>query len=168
MKRFILTILFLALCFPVSAQIITGEVEYNSNYQPEEKLTYEDLKNRFFDHNNSENLNYLLQGITELKDRKLGKFSDGSYAVQYYDNPLYSWYYSENGRLISYTYKTSRNYPCKFKKYKPDGTIINTGFRPSENESFIYSSDGKLLAHWLGNNCFDKNNNLIMTRKVME
>lgn len=168
MKRFILIFLLLIICIPVNAQIITGEVEYTNTYQPSEILSYNDLKNKFYDSNNIENLNYLFQGITELKDRKLAKFSDDSYAVQYYDNPLYSWYYSQNGKLISYTYKSSQNYPCNFKKFKPDGSVINTGYRISEQESFIYSSDGKLLAHWKGNKCFDKNNNLIMTRKIME
>ena len=166
MKRFILIILFISFCIPVNAQIISGEVEYNTEVS--EKLSYEDLRNRFFDSNNSENLNYLFKGITELKDRKLAKFSDGSYAVLYYDNPFYSFYYSQNGKLISYTYKASQNYPCNFKKFKPDGSIINTGYRVSEQESFIYSPEGKLLAHWLGNKCFDKNNNLVMTRQVTE
>lgn len=166
MRRFILIFIFIFLCIPVNAQIITGEVEYNT--EATENLSYDDLRNRFYDGNNTENLNYLFQGITELKDRKLAKFSDGSYAVHYYDNPFYSFYYSQNGKLISYTYKTSQSYPCKFKKFKPDGSVINTGVRVSEKESFIYSSEGKLLAHWLGNKCFDKNNNLIMTREIRE
>lgn len=168
MKRFILICLFFILCIPVNAQIITGEVEYNTEYQPIEKLTYDEMRNRFFDSNNIENLNYLFQGVTEIKDRKLAKFSDGTYAVMYYDDPLYSWYYSAGGKLISYTYKTSQNYPCKFKKFKPDGSVINSGVRISEQESFIYSSDGKLLAHWLGGKCYDQNNNLVLTRKIME
>ena len=74
MKRFILIFLFILLCVPVNAQIITGEVEYSA--EATEQLSYEDLKNRFYDSNNIENLNYLFQGITELKDRKLAKFSD--------------------------------------------------------------------------------------------
>lgn len=166
MKRFILIFIFIFLCIPVNAQIITGEVEYNT--EATENLSYDDLRNRFYDGNNTENLNYLFQGITELKDRKLAKFSDGSYAVHYYDNPFYSFYYSQNGKLISYTYKSSQSYPCEFKKFKPDGKVINTGVRVSEKESFIYSPEGKLLAHWLENKCFDKNNNLIMTREIRE
>ena len=168
MKRLILIFLFFILNFPVNAQIITGEIEYNDNCQNIEKLNYNELKNKFYDSDNIENLNYLLNGITELKDRKLAKFSDGSYAILYYDNPLFGWYYSSNGKLISYTRKNNMGYPCKFTKFKPDGTIINSGLRISEQESFIYSADGKLLAHWLGNQCFDKNNQPVMTRKIME
>lgn len=168
MKRFfiILFAIFLS-CQLSNAQIITGEVEYNTEYQLE-RLNFKELRNKFFDSNNIENLNYLLNGITELKDRKLAKFSDGSYAVQYYDNPLFAWYYSSNGKLINYTRKDNSNYPCKFTKFKPDGNIVNSGIRISEQESFIYSPEGKLLAHWLGDKCYDKDRNLIMTRKIMK
>lgn len=174
MKRFIL--IFFALIFSISAnsQIITGEVEYNTDAakvetfsKPIEKIRFDKIYSHFFDSNNIENLNYLYKGITELKDRKLAKFSDGSYGIQYYDDPMFSWYYSQNGKLINFTQKDSSNYPHRITKYKPDGSISNTGYRVSENESFIFTPNGKLLAHWLGTNCYDENNNIIMTRKVM-
>ena len=168
MKRFILLLTFLFLFLPVGAQIITGEVEYNAEYNDIEKYSIDDIRTRLYDSGNSENIGYLLNGVTELKDRKLAKFSDGSYAVQYYDNPLTAWYYSYNGKLIAYTKKDTENYPCKFTKFKPDGTVINSGIRLTEQESYIYSSEGRLLAHWVGDKCFDKNNNLIMTRRVMK
>ena len=40
--------------------------------------------------------------------------------------------------------------------------------RVSDKESFIFSPNGKLLAHWLGNNCYDEYNHIIMTRKIMQ
>ena len=142
------------------AQIITGEVEYNAESAREEAFSspikrfgIDSIRNYLIDSNNLENLNNLYQGNTELKDRKIGKFSDGSYGVQYYDDPMYSWYYSSNGRLINFTYKDSEEYPCKITKYKPDGSVANQGYRVSEKESFIFTPEGKLLAHWLGENC---------------
>lgn len=174
MKRFI--ILFFVLIFSISshAQIITGEVEYNMEAvreevfaEPIEKINFNKIYSHFFDRNNIENLNYLFKGITELKDRKLAKFSDGSYGIQYYNDPLFSWYYSENGKLINFTQKDSSDYPHRITKFKPDGSITNTGYRISDKESFIFTTDGKLLAHWIGNNCYDENNNIIMTRKIM-
>ena len=174
MKRFIIIIFSLFFILPAQAQIITGEVEYNADIareetfsKPVEKVSFSRIRNRFYDSDNIENLNNLLQGITELKDRKLAKFSDGSYGIQYYDDPMYSWYYSSNGKLISFIQKDSLDYPCRITKFKPDGNIANTGYRVSERESYIFAPDGKLLAHWLGNNCYDENNNLIMTRKIM-
>ena len=173
MKRFILLILFLLFILPCNAQIITGEVEYNTNSQmisgkQTQKISFNKIRNHFFDSNNVENLNYLFKGITELKDRKLARFSDGSYGVQYYDDPLFSWYYSSNGKLINFIQKDTENYPSRFTKFKPDGSVSNTGYRISQNESYIYDKEGKLLAHWIGNNCYDENSNIIMTRKIMD
>jgi len=170
-------IIFSLMCLlsqlPLNAKIITGEVEFNTEKVREnafvEKLSPLNIstyREHLIDRNNIENLNCLYQGITVLKDRKIGKFSDGSYGVQYYDDPMYSWYYSSNGRLINFTYKDSVNYPCKITKYKPDGNVANRGYRVSENESFIFAPDGKLLAHWVGSNCYDEQNNIIMTRKI--
>ena len=174
MKRFIVFLFIFLFALSVNARIITGEVEYNADLareetfsKPIEKISFNQIRNRFYDSDNIENLNNLLQGKTELKDRKLAKFSDGSYGVQYYDDPMYSWYYSSNGKLINFTQKDSLIYPCRITKFKPDGSIANTGYRVSDKESFIFTPEGKLLAHWLGNNCYDEQNNIIMTRKIM-
>ena len=168
MKRFIFLLLFCICLLPASAEFITGEVEYNaennSGVQADVPIKTK-LYNRYIDSDFNENSAYLYKGITELKDRKLAKFSDGSYGVLYYDDPMYTWYYNGNGRLINFSRKDSQDYPCSVIKYKPDGTIVNTGYRVSENESFIYSADGKMIAHWLGENCYDSKNNLIMKRK---
>ena len=176
MKRIILLVIFLiCIALPLNAKIITGEVEYNADLAREDAFSspispanIATYKQHLIDSNNIENLNYLFQGITELKDRKIGKFSDGSYGVQYYDDPMYSWYYSSNGRLINFTQKDSTNYPCKITKYKPDGSVANQGYRLSESESYIFTPEGKLLAHWRGNNCYDEYNNIIMTRKILK
>ncbi len=174
MKHFLSIIFVFCITLSAPAQIITGEVEYNAETagiqtfsKPVEKISFDKIRNKFYDSENIENLNYLFQGITELKDRKLAKFSDGSYGIQYYDDPMFSWYYSSNGKLINFTQKDSLNYPCRTTKFKPDGSITNLGYRVSDKESFIFSPNGKLLAHWLGNECFDENNNLIMTRKIL-
>ena len=178
MKRTIMILsifLLMLLSLPSNAKIITGEVEYNAEAAREEvfssptsPLNIATYSHRLIDTDNIENLNYLFQGITELKDRKIGKFSDGSYGVQYYDDPMYSWYYSSNGRLINFTKKDSESYPCKITKYKPDGSIANQGYRVSDRESFLFTPDGKLLAHWKGENCYNEYNNIIMTRKILK
>ena len=172
MKKF-LTIFFLLIILPVNAKIISGEVEYNDkltnkNIASHNHYAFNTISKYLVDTNNNKNIYFLNQGITELKDKKLVKFSDGTYGIKYYDDPLYSWYYSYNGRLISFTRNNTTSFPAKVTKYRPDGSIINIGYRVSEKESFIYSENGELLAHWLDNNCYDKNNKLIMTRKQIQ
>lgn len=174
MKKIFLVIFILFLAVPVYSQIITGEIKYDAEKAQEEvfekpvtMVKQDKLYSRYIDSYNQENLNALRAGITELNNRKIALFSDGSYGVSYNDDPLYSWYYSNNGRLINFMQKDSEEYPAKFVRFKPDGSVTNRGIKVSENESFVFSPEGKLIAHWIGNLCYDSSNNVIMTRKIL-
>ena len=175
MKRFILFIFIFVYLLPVQSAIITGEIEYNAeavreavfSEQPQ-PISFEFIRSHLIDCNINENANAIKLGITELSDRRVAKFSDDTYGIIYYNDPLYSWVYSSNGRLVNFTQKESLDYPCKFTKYKPDGSVANKGYKVSENESFIFNNQGKLIAHWDGNLCFDNSGNIIMTRKFIK
>jgi hypothetical protein len=123
-------------------------------------------KKNLYDKNAKENYKSLLNGNTELKDRILGKFSDGSYAVIYNENPTNVFYYSKEGYLTHHEVKSSTTYPYKTYKYTPQGKLINMTYRVSQDETFTFSPSGKLLAHWIGENCYNENNQIIMTRKI--
>ena len=172
MKKLILFLLIICFIPCVSAQIITGEVEYNAEAASQEvfssplpSFNYQYVQKHFIDINYAENYNCLNAGIKEINGRKIARFTDGTYGIWYYNEPLYTWYYSGNGRLINFTQKNSENYPAKVVRYLPDGSITNVGLKVSEEESFVFSREGKLLAHWIGLNCYDEYNNIIMKRK---
>lgn len=142
---------------PVYSQIITGEVEYNitnSGY-----LT---------DNNYNENSKCIYGKTTEFKNRIVVKFSDNTYGVKYLENPFYCWYYSPKGNLISYTKRANTGFPSEVKKYKPTGEMIMYGIQLSENESYWYKPDGKLIAHWINNNCYNSEGVIIMKRAIEE
>jgi hypothetical protein len=171
-KCLLILVLFLFFAVPVEAKIITGGVEVSVNQAREELFSnsapnpdFNLLKSNLIDINHFENLSTLLKGITELKDRTLAKFSDGSYGIIYKDNPTKVFYYSLDGVLIYYDVKSSLEYPYKTYKYSLNGELVNTSLRISEGESFIFEKSGKLLAHWVGDYCYDEENNVIMTRK---
>lgn len=161
MKKFLLILIIIFSILPIDAKIITGEVEFNDNN------TRKSIYEHYIDKDNSYNVSNILAGNVNLSDRRLVSFSDGSYGIHYYNDPMYSWYYSNNGRLISFTKKDSLTYPSNYVKYKPDGTVLNKGYRVSEKESYVYSSNGKLLAHWINDKCFDEYGNLVMVRKTL-
>jgi hypothetical protein len=173
MKKFftlILAIIFIELT--TNATTLTGGVEISTQQAQNEVLSSSIIpdititKNNLCDKNMKENYISLLNGKTELKDRILGKFSDGSYAVIYNDNPTNVFYYSKEGKLTHHEVKSSTTYPYKTYKYTPQGKLVNMTYRVSQNETFTFSPSGKLLAHWLGENCYNENNQIIMTRKI--
>ncbi len=167
-------ILILILFFAISANaetILTGGVDYNVNSAREEllqtprnninpELVVQNLKDKYY----NENINYALQGNVDLKDRVLAFFSDSTYAVMYNDDKYHVWYYSKDGNLIYTEGKDNLDYPYKSYKYTPSGKLVNMSLRASKEETFIYSPDGKLLAHWLKSNAYDEHGNIIMTR----
>ena len=174
-KCFLILVLILFFAVPVSAKIITGGVEVSVEQAREEifsdstpNLDFRLIRANFFDNNRAENITTLLKGVTELKDRTLAKFSDGSYGVIYKENPTDVFYYSFDGVLIYYDKKSFLTFPYKTYKYTPLGKLVNTSLRVSDEESFIFENSGKLLAHWVGENCYDENNNVIMTREILK
>ncbi len=155
--------LFIILTLPAEAEVIQGGVRYSINSAREELLNTPEISVP-----NSLMQSNLFDIKTEIKDRSLAKFSDGSYAVIYKDNPKFAWYYSQNGILTHVQVKTSETYPYKSYKYTPDNQLVNMSLRVSKEETFIYTPSGKFIAHWLYQNCYDENNNIIMTRQIYE
>lgn len=171
-KCFLILVLFLFFATPIEAKIITGGVEVSVSQAREEifsnstpKPDVSEIGANLIDLNRFENISTLLKGQTDLKDRTLAKFSDGSYGVIYKDEPTKVFYYSLDGTMIYYDVKSSLNFPYKTFKYSPAGELVNISLRVSQWESFVFSKSGKLLAHWVGEYCYDENNNVIMTRE---
>ncbi len=173
LKKFILIIFLFIFLLPAQSQTtLTGEVTYNVDsarqellQNPVKKLDSKLVSQNLYDKQHRENLKYFLQGNVELKDRTLAFFSDGSYAVMYHNDKYHVWYYSNDGILTNTEEKNQLEYPYKSYKYSIDGKLINMGLRVSEQETFIYTPSGKLIAHWLGENAYDSNGNIIMKRK---
>ena len=172
MKKLILIFALFIFMLPCQSTVITGEVKYDYELAREETLkkpltpvSFEFIRLHLIDKNREENLENIKLGITQTQNRKLATFSDGGYGVEYFDDPEFAWFYDFGGRLTSFTQKDSLIYPCRTTRYKPDGSVANVGLKISDRESFIYNTDGKLIAHWLGEVCFDEMNNVVMKRE---
>ncbi len=163
-------------CLPVRAEmLLTGKAEYtasearkelqNTNPEkPDRKIVRARITDKEFEYNKS----LLLKGKAELKDRTLALFSDNSYAVMYKNEPEYVWYYARNGTLTHYEIKDGAAYPYKTFKYDLSGAMVNMSLRVSKAETFIFSPDGRLIAHWFKSNGYDETGRLIMRRKYLE
>lgn len=176
MLKYFLLLIVIFFTIPVYGQtVLTGEVNYNIQSAKEElfntprkKLDSFLVAKNITDKNNIENLKYSLKGNVELKDRTLAFFSDSTYAVMYYSDMYHVWYYSKNGKLIYTEEKDALEYPYKSYKYTISGRLVNMGLRVSKDETFIYTPQGRLIAHWLKDKAYDEYGNVIMTRKYSE
>lgn len=175
MKKIIVTLLVIFLHLPISAEVFQGSVSFDVNSAREELLKYSDnkfdktLAESFYkDYYYKENQAYRLSATTNLKNRVLAFFSDTTYGVMYNAIPLYVWYYSKDGTLIYMEKKDSTEYPYKAYKYTPSGLLMNMSLRVSKEETFVFTPAGKLIAHWIGPNAYDEDNNIIMTREYKE
>ena len=142
-KCFLLFLLIFAL--PVCAETLTGGVKYTvddakielQNNRPSAS-DYIVTQNNFVDKDRNANYFALLKGKTDLKDRILAMFSDGSYAVNYKNDLQHVWYYAKDGTLINVEFRTSLEYPYGSYKYSPDGELVNMSLRVSKDEIQIY------------------------------
>lgn len=173
-------LLFIFLLFFISQSahadmLLYGEAEYNTQRALDEVSQTKQLKinpnfliPHLLDINNNENLSALLKGQVELKDRELALFSIGTYGVVYKEDKLHAYYYSNSGVLEYVDFRSGSEYPYKSYQYDIAGNLVNMGLRVSKREAYIYSPDGKLIAHWVGAYGYDERGNIIMTRKFIE
>ncbi len=177
MKKGIFLILILFFCSQstLADMLLYGEAEYNVESALNEvqrtqqnKINPLFLKPHLLDVNRYENLTSLLKGQVDLKDRELALFSIGTYGVVYKNDPLHAYYYSNSGVLEYVDIRSSKDYPYKSYQYDIAGNLVNMGLRVSKRETYIYSPNGDLIAHWVGAYGYDENGQIIMTRKFIE
>lgn len=177
MKNFLLfLIVFFFFSLNIKAQtLLYGEAEYNVQKalnEVQSKVIYKInpiiFKPYLFDYNKNENIMALLNGKIEIKDRELALFSSGTYGVVYKKDLLHAYYYSAEGKLEYIDVRSGYNYPFKSYQYDVNGNLVNMGLRVSKRETYLYDNKSKLIAHWVGENGYDENGNIIMTRKFLE
>ncbi len=175
MKKYLLTALILIFGLSAQAEVLQGGVTYDVNSAREDLLdgiSYnidsKYVNDFYYDTEHEQNVGYMLNGMTELKDRTLAYFSDNTYAVYKHNDPYHVYYYDENGLLNYIEEKQGLNYPYKTYKYNKTKKLVNMSMRVSKSETYIYSNDGKLLAHWIKDKAYDEKGNVIMKRKYVE
>lgn len=174
-KICILTLLTLTMQNAFAETIITGGIGYNVTRARNEltspnqnTIDKKYIKTHAYDYKHRTNLNCLLKGEVNQKDRILAMFSDYTYAIMYFEDQLHVYYYKNDGSLLYVEEKTSTQYPYKTYKYDTSGNLVNMSLRTSKEETFIFSPNGKLIAHWVGKNGYDEKGNIIMTREYAE
>ena len=155
----------------INAYTIKGGISYtvskarqiafeNVNY----KIDIYKYKEFFIDKNFAINQKVMLKDKKKYKNRYLTKFSKGEYAIRYKNQPSHAYYYDSSGKLCYIDIDLNSSYPKQRVTYNINGILDSVTLDTSSNEQFIFDTNKQLIAHWIGNNCYDDKGVLIDTR----
>ena len=174
-KIFLILILLIFITSTGNCQtLLTGSVDYNVDSARTEafqgikySLSRNSLQKYQVDPDYVSNYTAVLRGNTRLDGRTIATFSDGTYGVRFDDDLFHNYYYNANGSLfkVDELDKPDNVYPHRSVSYDRTGALMQSALVISKNESYIYNLQKKLIAHWVGENCFDENGRIQMTRK---
>ena len=170
MQKIFWIILIILLQMPVAYGLtLEGGVVYTVESARKEafdgvkyKIPVSSFKEHLRDRNFKENKKTKTSGVVDLGDRKIEWFSDGSYGIVYNKNKNIAYFYDKSGKLEEFDVYSSLISPTKAYKYNINGKLINVTLVVSRNEAYIYKVNGELEAHWVGDDCFDENGQLIL------
>lgn len=187
MKKLLTILLFtlFSVGLSVSAEdtVLQGSVQYT--VESARKLAFDGLDLKLdkkliepylLDNNNKENREAVKNGV-QIKGRSIMSFVMAKgrvkgYAIVYEDNPEYVYYYSNGGYLVAVDLDKKYNqnaYPYKIGKYNAlTGNLISIGLFVSDDEQYVYSKNGKLKAHWVGDIGYNEKGRPIASRKIAD
>lgn len=163
--------------------VLHGSVAYT--VESARKMAFEGLDLRLdkkllepylIDENNKENREAIKNG-RQIKGRNIMSFIMAKgmvkgYAIVYDDKPEYVYYYSNGGYLIAVDLDKKYNeasYPYKMGKYSAvTGNLVSIGLYISEEEQYVYTKNGKLKAHWVGNIGYNEKGRPIASREFTD
>ena len=164
----ILIISMMMFALPLEAKTLKGGVKYTVKQAREEafanveySLPQSIIKANLTDPNYKENKKAIKLGVTELNDRYIGYFSDGSYAIVYKNNLYHEFYYNNKGKLESIGKRSGLVYPVKCYKYDLKGELIIIVLYVSDKLSYTFLPSGTLESYWIDNIGYDVNGNII-------
>ena len=168
-KAVLFLIMFFAICIgPSYSYTLKGEVTYTVERARKEAFTNVEyslpqsiIDKNIKDPNFKENIKAIKLGATELKNRYVGKFSNGEYIVVYKNNLSYEYYYNFKGNLVNVGKRVSLKMPTKCYKYDTNGRLELILFYASEKYTFVFLPDGQFVAYWVDDICYDKNGKII-------
>ena len=170
MKKFVFG--FLCFCFwvlPVYSFTLKGGVTFTVESARKEAFAdveYSLPKNIIdanrIDPNFEDNKVLIKNGVKETGDRFITYYSDNSYSIVYKKNLYFEFYYKENGKIDSIGKRTGLICPAKSYKYNANGKLDSVTLNLSIKEAYIFSVDGQLYAHWIGNKAYNEKGRVIL------
>ncbi len=163
MKKILVLLIFLIFTRGVFALTLEGNVSYT--VESARSITFENVRAELplsmvqphlIDESFGANKDYIKYGGQPV-DRYIEVFKKGpfrlAYAIQYKKHKEITYYYLKmDGTLLfidieEVLNKAKNRYPLKFYRYDTKGKLIAGGIAVSENESFLFDKNQKLITH---------------------
>ena len=169
MKKIITLLLFLCLTLPLFGFTLKGSVTYTVEQARKEAFANVEytlpkhiINANRTDPNYKQNQSLIKNGIKETGDRYITYFSDGTYGIIYKDNLYYEFSYNNKGGLTSVGKRSSLVCPTKTYRYDTNQKLDSVTLYLTLEDVYVFDPDGKFVAHWIGDKCYDINNQLIL------
>lgn len=170
MIKKITAFLLIFLNFYLTSYSLEAGVKYNDMrakieaFKDVQKKIDKDLFKKYKkDKNKDENISLIEKNILNTKGRQLYPFYYKktliAYAIMYDEKDFWVFYYNILGNLIKVDIQENSNkFPTRTLSYTRFGNLAGVVFSVSEDEQFIYNKNAKLIAHWIGNDLYNKDN----------
>ncbi len=172
MRKYFLLIFFIILICFNCGYTIKGGVSYTVETARQisfagvsKNIDIKKYKNYLHDEYFCKNMEAKTHHKNKLKNRSVTFFSDGTYGVVYKSNRNKGYYYDGDGYLEFIEISKTKFYPKKYVRYNIQGSIDTIVLATTPKEAYIFNKDKKLIAHWIGNNCYNEAGELIKIRK---
>lgn len=156
---------------PAISKKLVGGIYYNVDTartlafeNVDRKIDMSPYEKYLYDENKEENLKALSKGKKKYKNRYLTLYSDSVYTISYNYDRYKNYCYSVDGKLEYLEVRQSLNLPSKRISYDLKGNLDSIILDVTSEEQLIFSANKKLVAHWIGKNCYDEKGELILTR----
>lgn len=166
--KLVLFLICLVFALPVSAQTLTGGVEYTEEAARVTAFDGVPLKDKTFTAMRYYFTGYIsndVKTLGEIKARFWGVFSFTDYAVVYKDQPNITYYYEKKGNNKVSTinaYNIAENnekFPFREIKYNAQQELMSIIFNVSPEESYMFNAQGDLIGYRKGDKGGGKANN---------
>ena len=128
-------------------------------------INTQEYKAFLFDKNFIQNKNAIIKNKLKFRDREIQIFSDGKYSILFKKNTTRYFIYNTDGKLEIIVFYVNNKYPKKSVAYDIYGNLSSIAFSVKKDEQFVFNKNKKLIAHWIGKNCYNEQGELIMTRE---
>ena len=172
MKKFFIIFILLCNCIYIqaAAKTLKAGVSYTLNgirtiafEKVEKKIDVSKYKKYFVYNEFCKNKKTLFRG-KECTIRKFTQFSDGDFGVLYKSPKHVGFYYDKKGNLRSIEFFLSSENIIKRITYDRNGDFDSVAVDVKPDEQYVFDSEGKLFAHWIGKNGYNEKGELFGTR----